>query len=225
MVGKITRNIVKRNTMTVPYNVSKYGMSRQLWDIVDDATRENKIFWQGEKWVVVKLLTQLNYQAIFEVVKSARLAQDYFATLASTGQAMYLTPFYDYPMWNHAYKTTDTRVATPLGTLLIYNSDYDTVDINKQKAGLSPNIIHSLDAVLLYLVVEDMKNIGVIHDCFIMHPNDAEKVRTSFRQAFVKLFSSKPLEYIGHQINKDVEVPSIGTLNLDEVLQAKYIIS
>ncbi|MBD3842166.1 MAG: hypothetical protein IE909_09820, partial [Campylobacterales bacterium] len=62
--GKITRNMTKRNVMTVPYSVTIQGMREQNWDVMDEAKLKQKQFWEGDSWVVNYLLTYLIHEAI-----------------------------------------------------------------------------------------------------------------------------------------------------------------
>ncbi len=58
--GKITRNLTKRNTMTQPYSVTKFGMFEQLKSELSDLEDNGKKFWTGENWLMTKMLTDLN---------------------------------------------------------------------------------------------------------------------------------------------------------------------
>jgi DNA-directed RNA polymerase len=230
--GKITRSIVKRNVMTVPYSVSKRGMSDQLWDIMDDAKLQEKEWWNGDPWVVNKLLTDLNYEAIYDTIPGARLGQDYLVSLANLCNdkdgMIYKTPIYNVPVVQKKPRMDTNTVQTVLGTLNIKSWIPNSIDKIAQKNGSAPNYIHSIDSTLLLRVIENMStNIGVIHDCFISHANDGDEVRDEFKKAYVEIMEMKPLELISKQLDPDgtIEVPYIGTLNFDDVLKADYIIS
>ena len=230
LAGKITRKMTKSNTMTVPYSVSMRGMQDQNWALMDEARLYGKVFWEGEDYIVNKLLTTLNHKSIYELVEGARLGQEYLKRLTELikGEAAeWSTPMYNYPIKQAAYKKEGSTVQTPLGTLTI-NVTGTVPDNRKQKLAIAPNYIHSLDSdLLLYCIDGSSKDIGVIHDCFLVNPNQGGEIRDLYRQGYVKLMKSKPLELISRQIDTEglIEVPSIGTLDLDEVYQSKYIIS
>lgn len=232
IAGKITRSIVKHNVMTVPYSVSKRGMSDQLWNIIDDAKLQEKEWWEGDPWVVNKLLTDLNHEAIYDTIPGARVGQDYLVELAiqcNDGDGMkYLTPIYDIPVVQKRPKSKLNRVDTVLGTLSILNWVPNSLDKMAQKNGSAPNYIHSIDSTLLLRVIETMScNIGVIHDCFLCHANYGDELQSKFKEAYIEIMQMKPLELIGKQLDPDgnIEVPYIGTMDLDEVRNAQYIIS
>jgi DNA-directed RNA polymerase len=230
LAGKITRKLTKRNTMTLPYSVTLRGMYDQLREEFKDARIQGKIFWEGDEWIATKLLADLNHRAIYEVVEGARLGQEYLkevgSNLADTDKIVeYTTPLYNFKVVQRSFKQIKKRVKTYFGSLVLRNNTSD-VDRRSQVNGIAPNVVHSLDATLLYLTVE--KQIGAVgtnHDCFTVPPNDAEVLRDNFRIAYKELMECSPLAYIGKQLDDTVEVPHIGTLDLDDVLDAQYIIS
>jgi DNA-directed RNA polymerase len=229
LVGNVTRSMVKTNTMTVPYSVTMRGMSDQIWDVLDEAELTGKVFWKGDKWIVNKLLTTLNHRAIYEVVKGARQGQEYLKSLSSLldEPAVWYTPLYNFPVFQPAFKIKKHRVRTPFGMLAI-NSFTEDLDKRKQSNKIAPNFIHSLDSTLLCYVADNIgTHIGVIHDCFLVHPNDGDKVRDQYKEGYVKLMECDPLSHIGKQLDPSGEIPqpNRGELRLEDVYNAQYIIS
>ena len=230
LAGKITRKLTKRNTMTLPYSVTLRGMYDQLREEFKDARIQGKIFWEGDEWVATKLLADLNHRAIYEVVEGARLGQEYLKevgnSLANTDDIVeYVTPIYNFKVVQKSYKQKKKRVKTYFGSLVL-RTNTDEVDRRAQVNGIAPNVIHSLDATLLFLTVEkQLGAIGTNHDCFTVPPNDAEVLGDNFRVAYKEVMECSPLAFIGKQLDSTVEVPHIGSLDLEDVLEAKYIIS
>lgn len=227
--GNITRSLVKRNVMTIPYSVSMRGMSDQLWDEMEELERKGKAFWKGDRWVVNKLLTYLNHKAAYTVLKGAKLGQDYLTAVAGLIKepAVWKTPLYNFAILQPAIKETETKVSTVFGRLTLY-LESPKFAAGKQRQGIAPNVIHSLDAELLRYVIDNFEgDIGTTHDCFMVHPNEGEQVRDLYKQGFVLLMGMNPLRYIGQQIDKDgsIDVPCIGDLDLKEVYNSMYIIS
>lgn len=66
------------------------------------------------------------------------------------------------------------------------------VDTRKEVQAIIPNIIHSLDASHLNLVVNSWNNyILPIHDCFGTHPNNMESLANLVRLKFVEIYAKK----------------------------------
>lgn len=229
MTGKVTRSIVKRNTMTVPYSVTFMGMQMQLKTELDDLKFKGKAFWEGEDWVAIRLLATLNMRAIYEVVKGARIGQEYFKALARNLDtvATWNTPIYNFPVFQPVFKDKIVRVQTVLGSFQLLTA---TTELDKrwQSNAIAPNIIHSLDSTLLCGTVDRFEgSIGVVHDNFLVHPNNWRQVQKCYKESFVELLEADPLVYIGEQLDPEgvVAIPIRGELSAQEMLDAEYAVS
>jgi DNA-directed RNA polymerase len=229
MIGNITRKIVKRNVMTVPYSVTRKGMSNQLWDMIDEASLKGQEFWQGDKWVANKILTQLNHRSIYEIIDGARKGQEYLVELSKTldDSATWKGVLYDFPVRQTALSMKEKRVQTIYGSLSI-NVETPKLNRMRQANSIAPNFVHNIDSTLLMYCIEHMSTqIGVIHDCFLVHPNDGYEIQECYKEGFVAVMEADPLRNIQKQLDPEglVEFPEYGDLDLNEVRDSKYIIS
>jgi DNA-directed RNA polymerase len=69
----------------------------------------------------------------------------------------------------------------------------------------------------------------LIHDSFGVPANDAPKLNTAVREAFVTLFEGEPLKHWVSQVSpthlKEAEDLMINTLDLPQVLESTYFFS
>lgn len=241
MEGKITRRLTKRNTMTQPYSVTTHGMFTQIKDILSADEDDGNVWWEGDKWIVAKLLSDLNSKGIGEVVKGAKVGQDYIKSLTdicsnSNVPILWYTPYMNFPMFQNIRREKVTRVRTAFGSLKLYNRT-DRIHKQKQSAGIAPNFIHALDATLMYLTVEECNNRGVkdfmlIHDSYGTNANDVSILNESVRESFVNLFKAKPLHSFYWRLPDELKTEAtdpesvmINTLDLDKVKESTYIFS
>jgi len=229
MKGNFTRSMTKRNVMTVPYSVSLRGMKLQNWGVMDDMKLAGKAFWKGDEWVVNYLWTTLTHESIFDIVKGARAGQEYLKDVARllTKPALWHTPIYNIPVFQAVYKANMVRVQTVLGTLSIHEFT-DEVKRQKQLSSIAANYIHSIDATILMYVVDHIgADIGTIHDCFLVHPNEGENVRDCYKEGFIQVMKADPLKLFAEELDPEgeVEIPYVGDLDLEEVYDSQYIIS
>ncbi|RKZ84282.1 MAG: hypothetical protein DRQ39_08515 [Gammaproteobacteria bacterium] len=229
LIDKVTRSHTKRNIMTIPYSVSMRGMKMQNWDVMDEATLKRQEFWEGDSWVVNTLLTTLIAESAYEIVKGARAGQEYLKSIVRllSTPTMWHTPIYDIPVYQSFFKSEVTRVNTVLGKLSLVEPT-DEVKRQKQLASVAANYIHSIDAtILLYVVEHSSSDIGVIHDCFLVHPNQGEEVRDKYKEGYVAVMRTDPLKKFSAELDKEgkVEIPYVGDLDLEEVYDSEYIIS
>lgn len=202
-------------------------MYNQLSDEFYDLRSQNKIFWEGDEWIVLKLLTDLNYKAIYEVVIGAKVGQEKIkeAVRCLSYVAKWETPIYKFPVLQPSFKTQKIEVNTPLGSLYIYE-DLPEVDKRAQSNAIAPNYIHSLDSTLLYYVIDNFdSSIITVHDCFLVHPNKGDYVRELYKEGMCMLMDKDPLKDIVNQLGMDIELPIYGWLTKKDIMDAKYIIS
>lgn len=237
MAGKITRSLTKRNVMTQPYSVTRYGMYNQLLDEMEDMENSNKKFWIGDRWLASKILVDLNDRAITEIVKGARVGQEFLKSITrdvtSEGRYIfYTTPLIKFPVLQRINKHKDKRVNTELGRLVIRQFT-DEIHHIKMASGIAPNYIHSLDATLLMLTVEKMREVcsdfHLIHDSYGVPVKHIPFLNKCIRESYIEIFKSNPLHRFVRQVlpNRISEVDNVmlNTLNLDDVRDAAYIFS
>lgn len=236
--GKVTRSLTKRNVMTQPYSVTKRGMFEQIYDLLQEYEEDNKVFWQGDKWTVAMLLSELNDVAITKIVRGAkegqRILKEVLAeSLRTKEEAYWETPIFNFPVLQRIKREKRTRLKTPLGQLILYNTTEDTHQL-RMLNGIAPNFIHSLDSTLLYRTVElcieqNIRGFWLIHDSYGVSPNSCSTLNSSFRSAYVDLFSELPLISWTKQICpekvEEVKQVLINTLDIKEVKNSNYIIT
>jgi len=241
LIGNVDRKLTKRNVMTIPYSVTQRGMFDQIREILDEMKDNEQVFWKGEKWIVEKLLVELNKSSIAKIVPSAIVGQEYIKSLVTEYYNLHKeniplfwkTPFFNFPVVQWKVETKKKEIRTVLGRLSIRTAK-SNVNKRQQKNGIAPNLIHSLDATLMYLTVEKLRKQGVdnfmlIHDSFGVPANDVAKLNHAVRESFVELFKEDPLfdwvdQILPHLVESSGEV-MINTLDLDEVMQSTYFFS
>ncbi len=236
MKGKVNRKLTKPNTMTLPYNVSSYGMYEQNMELLNEIEAKGDIPWRGDKWVLARLLTELNNRAILATVKGARIGQEFLKDVTKEivkkgGYIFYTTPIIGFPVLHKVNRMQSTRLSTELGQLSI--AEYtDEIHGAKMVNGIAPNYVHSLDQTLMCLTIENMvdcKSFHMVHDDYGVPINQIEQLNIGVRKAFVDLFETHPLMLFIKQVLPEWEDKvadiMIDTLDLKEVYDSKYIFS
>ena len=112
-----------------------------------------------------------------------------------------------------------------------------TLDREKQRSAVSPNVIHSMDGAHLMLTVLDAKDAGIeslalIHDSFGTHAGRTAEFSQIIRQAFVNMYANYcPFETVLEAARGALEpqyhpqlpeVPEKGDFDLETILEADY---
>ena len=94
-----------------------------------------------------------------------------------------------------------------------------TNELNKKKikSSLMPNLVHSLDASNIHLLIDYLKNepLFTIHDCFASTPNNMSKMELMVKNVFIKIYlaDSNYLEKMHNnfidQINSYIPIDNI----------------
>lgn len=246
-VGKITRSIVKRPVMTLPYGATRYGMRQQIIDtlkkMADDGecpipARNDDYFWPAEylSWVV--------YRSIGEVVRAARQAMDWLQQAASVSSKdgmpiHWITPA-GLPVLQAYYKTSVKRVRCLIDGRRVRTQIHvrdATIDSQAMAYGSAPNFVHSMDASHLMLTVNHAADRGVthfcmVHDSYATHAADSDTLAQSLREMFVYQYQTQDVlaqyrEHLVAQVHPDLvekipPLPERGNLDLNVVKYSMY---
>ena len=136
--------------------------------------------------------------------------------------------------WNIA----KSDVKTVMGSYFMWDENPEGGGLNSRKQMLSssPNVIHSLDASLLQLVVcklnkKGIQYIAAVHDSFGVHPCYVDELRDTIRSTAVEMFKGDWLReefqpYVESSLsNGKIELPEPpqqGVFDINEVKNAEY---
>ena len=251
-LGKIDRNIVKRPVMTLPYGVKLFGIRDQLLDELKK--REvDYLDTDGDNFHACMYLANILWDSIGEVVVASRSAMDWLQEVAGivahhTEEGItWTTPIGFLVLQKYVRRETKTirtfwginRVRVQLSIA----SDTNKLDKLKQRNGISPNFVHSMDASHLMLTILKAKEHGIesfnaIHDSYGTHACDLDKLNALLRQAFVEQYSEHDVlkefqtevltQLEGGTEEEEVTLPQIplkGNLKLEEVVNSPYFFS
>lgn len=245
-VGKITRSLVKRPVMTLPYGATKIGMRDQLLDHLRKLKAENaseELPDVEDPFMACAFLANVIYQSIGEVVIAARQAMDWLVAAAKVTSAdglpvRWTTPI-GLPVLQMYRKRNGKVMNIQLGTAryqLEVSFDSDKLDTRRQTQGIAPNFVHSLDASHMMLTVNACAEAGItsfamVHDSYGTLPADCELMYTKLRETFVDMYSKDVLggfrDELASQLPEELaaELPALppsGTLELEGVYESQY---
>lgn len=233
----LPRGISKRPVMTLPYGSTRQScreyIYRYMVEELSDAFPREKMF-KLSVW-----LTPLMWSAISEVVVAARTGMDWLqkaaSTIAKTNRPIiWWTPI-GFPVYQGTRKVRIRQVKTQLNGMyqVRIGDKIGPMDVSKNKLGISPNFVHSLDACHLMMTCNLAYEYGItsfafIHDDFGTHACDTDVLHQAIREAFVILYDdNKPL--IDFKIfNEDnanlklIDLPQEGSLKIGQIIDSDY---
>lgn len=248
----ITRSLVKRNVMTYSYSSKASGMTSQILEdtikplnfkVLVGELPTNPFGADEGQWKVANYLARHTYAAIEEVVEGPARAMEFLRSIAGAyaheeKPTIWHTPL-GFPVMMR-YPNKETKIVN----LFLHDrgirfqpaasTEVPGIKKSKSKNGIAPSFVHSLDACHLMMVLlackqEGINSVALVHDSFGCLPNDCGRFRTLIKQTFKDLYTKndvlsdirkEALERLDTQ--KLPEVPPMGSLDLNQIMQAEY---
>ncbi len=212
-----------------------------------------KLIWDSVQKVVVKAV-----EAMAWLQDASGLLASQTDTMGNALPTYWITPA-GFPVKQEYHKTEMKQVKLALGTSVMMHAEDTTggkientkgifwpaigrdipgtIDKRKQRQGIAPNFVHSMDASHLMLTVNACVSKGIhsfamIHDSYGTHAGNAGVLFKTVREVFVDTYKNHDVlqDIHDHVLNmlpdesaKDLpDIPSKGTLNLDLVKESAY---
>ena len=205
---KWRRTATKRITMTTYYSARLVGMVQQVQDDLPMEVDRDHSWYFIRKFDVAQ---QQSAKAPYVVMQRLKKG-------ASDGEAEWFTPLVGFPSkQRYVLPHKGTVNASWLGSRIQINyGDYNHADckpsIDKHKAGIVANYVHSLDGTHCSLLTDRMtrrgKTMASVHDSYLCMPNDMDILWNEVRDTFRDIAS---------RINEYADIGD-GKLNLNDVL-------
>ena len=243
-LGNMSRKIVKRPVMTLPYGAGKYGMRDQVDEEVAKLLKKDPTcFGEVESFEASRYLASIIYDSIGEVVIAARSAmgwlQEVARLVAKEGLPIHWTTPVGFPVIQAYAERESTKIDVMLGRQRLRISlqrDTDKLNKKRQAQGISPNFVHSTDAAhmmstVLLCLDNGVEDFAMIHDSYGCHAADSEIMFQAIRQAFVDQYSQPILENFRDEILQQIpeelrdtlpELPAYGNLDLAGITHSQY---
>ena len=235
----VSRKLVKRPVMTKPYGVTAFGMRDQLIQEV----RKQGLFEEDQNYPMATFIAPLVNEAIGEIVVASKEVMDWLQDTAGVAAAAELplrwtTPC-GLPVLQDYRKMKGKKVEIIVGGLrrqLRLSMETDNINRKKQALGMSPNVIHSLDASHMMRTIclakaDGIEDFTMVHDSYATHACNIGDLNSILRFAFVDIYKDNVLQDLSDQFVSQVApevasefpaVPAQGDLDLDAVQDSLY---
>ena len=209
---KLTRKIIKRTVMTIPYNISLNGTGKQLeehfkkiWVLKNyEFLIPENISVDGLSFTITSkdfgLLSKLVYNVLTTDIPSLKKLTNYFKKIINILNLINIpitweTPaglkmrFQQIKFESKLIKNKLIKTSKPI-TISIPT---DKIDKIKMLRSFMPNFIHSLDASNVHLLLKNLSinnkiPLYTIHDCFASTPNNIELLDLKVKEAFIEIY-------------------------------------
>lgn len=231
----LPRGLAKKPVMTLPYGSTQKTCRDSVyeWMVANDCIPKKM------RLKCCNFIAPLLWASISEVVIAARGAMDWLqrasAVISKTNKPIIWWSPIGFPVLQDRKRKEIQRVATQLlGSIkLTIEVDTKNVDPFKQRLGIAPNFVHSLDAAHLMRTINTGTDEGItswacIHDDFGTHAGKVDTLFRVLREEFVKMYTNTdPLQEfkLFHEAEYNITLPplpKLGSLNINQVIDSKY---
>jgi DNA-directed RNA polymerase len=212
---KLNRELIKRTVMTIPYNISLTGVGEQLLE-------HFTVRWEGKKRFIeidpkyhinnehlflnnkeFGRLTSVIYNTLTKKIKSLKLLSDYLDEILKIILKLKLPVIWNTPSGLKVNLSTmqfeEIRTKSKLletSKLITISLPKNKLDTQKIRRSFMPNLIHSLDASNIHLLIPKIKGLEEsyempfysIHDCFATTANNMNKLDYIVKATFIDIY-------------------------------------
>lgn len=237
----IDRKATKRPVMVLPYGGTRYSCVNFIDEYVQGRVDKGDIPPFKSLSKANMFLARLVYESIGDTVSKASEAMTWLQKTASlvaqTNMPVHWVTPLGFPVRQAYYSQKDLVVRTHLMGRIRIRSFTDKIDKRKQSTGISPNLIHSLDATAMWLAVlnahkEGVTSFSMVHDSYGTHAADVDVMLDCTKRGFIELYSNEdPINELKKQLegyisdknkHKIPKLPDLGDLDLYNLMNADY---
>ena len=216
--------------MTCGYSATRSGMK----DMYFDDRKDIGGLFAGIKMSDAKVLGHLNYDACekvlgkaAELMKYMREGMDYYDGGAIVS---WLLPsgFRAFQAKDKSKKAAVTGVVNGTEVALVYYVWQDVPNRTKHKNAIAPDLIHSIDAWLLMIIVNELPegaNIHVIHDQFGSDSCHMEELKDIAKDAYLTISNRETfVEICESAFGVRRELPEAGDWDPESIYTSEFVI-
>jgi DNA-directed RNA polymerase len=242
--GGITRDLVKRPTMTTPYGITRDGIVGQLMEKCETQDRR-KGRTAGRRLALRKPAEAARYLApilqscIGELLGSAKevmewLQRDIAAPLSRRDLGIHWHSPTGFPVVQEPRKLRKKQVIVRGYSLTVYDeSSPQRINPHEQRNAIVPNLVHSMDAAHMALTVNALREKGLIHfamihDSYGVHACDVDVLHLVLREQFASIYEKPVLNQFYQEQKRrhpNLELtapPKLGSFDMKVLKESDY---
>jgi len=244
------RSLAKPVVMTLPYSASRravFGFCQE-WALDRALELYGQDSWPFKRGAIADMhyMTSILHQETSRMIAPAKKAMEWFKKVGRLAGENNIVLSWRSPsgLWVRQkyldYRESRIKLHHLSTVPMDLRSYHMPKGLNPKRMGngLSPNVIHSMDASHMAFATirafdAGVQNLGGIHDCFATTPAEMSLVRDAVRMSFADLYSYNWLADITSQLLAQIpaplhvylpEPPTHGDLDIQQVLSADYFI-
>src|SRR5882724_6441508 len=206
---KIIRSFIKKTVMTIPYNISLFGVQEQMKEHLSVYKEGNKKFYKvpaeftKNNEIIYLYPSEVNklafiiFNGLIDNLPSLKLLNKYLDQLLSILLKLNCPIFWITPVGLKINLSTikfkkirSTSSLIPFGKPVTISIPTNKLNTRKIKTSFMPNLVHSLDASNIHILCEKLNNqpLYTIHDCFASTANNMYDIEKKVKASFIEIY-------------------------------------
>ena len=234
VVDHIGKPVVKSTVMTSVYGVTMVGAREQVLEKLKKAGLQEDMLYKASMY-----LSRIVLDGMASVCPAAKAAMDWLSQCARIIVSKpirraieWVTPL-GFPVVQPYRKDRTIQIRTSMSTLYLRSpSEKVPVAPGRQKAGFSPNFVHSIDASHMLAAARRCHQEGIdfaaVHDSFWCHASNIDRMATILREEFIALHEVPRLHWLAEQFRSRYpeatfpDHPPLGSFDIRQVAHSPY---
>ena len=243
MGGKVDRSATKRITMVIVYSAKMYSALEYVAEWYREQVRKKGTTpFEKEAYKECNYLAALIWAAVESTVEGARVGMDWLRQVAdictnSRIPVRWTSPS-GFEVVQASSHTTASLIRTRCGANVVRRTTIrdatDRLHAERQRTGICPNFIHSIDAAAVMLTVDRCRAVGInslamVHDSYGTTAAQLATMERELRTVFATMFQENLLENFRTEVQSYLpqgvhlpDVPELGTLDPMAVIDSPY---
>lgn len=164
-------------------------LQQNFKEILNSADSQFEVF-KWKKWYMSHVFYNLVYNTLYTEFPKLQEFKDLFVGKTPIFKhSTYTTPYYSFENKHRKTKTYRVELSSEKKKRREF-SFLEILDVlEKKTTGEAANCVHSLDAFIMHYILDhrDHAPIIPIHDCIMVHPNDADFILSLINEAYTAL--------------------------------------
>ncbi len=233
----LPRGAVKRPVMANPYGIRKHTAQDYLrsW-MLEQQEKVGRRPWGHSTYAPAAYLNDIVWKSMESLTRPAVICMQWLRKIATQSHTLRWTNPVGFPVIQSCPKTEGKTVTVFMHSTKVAvtprNRTAETSKV-KQRDGLPPNFVHSLDSAALTETMDRCAKAGIqdfamVHDSYGTRAEDAVTMNRILRETFADIFERPLLAEFAEEISHycpEIEippVPELGTLDPREVISSPH---
>ncbi len=230
--SKVWRKVMKRLAMTYSYSAVAYGMGTMTYeDRKDHGYQETTNLTMSDCKLIGNVAYKIAETNLLQAAKLMSFMRSGIDTINPTSAIVSWVLPDGFTAWQVKDKSKSNTISGTIGTKTVNLKIYmwqNKPDTRRHKNAISPDIIHSLDGLLLRYIIDglpDDANLHFIHDQFGSDSCYVSTIQDVSKDAYLNVTKRDDFRRIcSEAFNKDRPLPESGSWDRNNIYEAEYII-